>query len=446
MNTIDFLFELQKKHTFYKNGLDDLETFIDVFDNVSTSLIEETFTKKLNLHIDEFLQQLQEDLEHASEEEMIKLANIMETYIYAKRNRLVDTIKIGIYHYAVRHPKFDTQKFFKAFIVGLVCDIKKDLYSDIGITFNENAQDKYTLAVTQSGYVNEKEKHHLIIYPNNFKKQWENRIFEILRTVYHEEFHMLVDEMQINPDCFKLEILDYQKTESFRRITKNKYFYQNNYDFIHEETQAEIFGSIKAYEKIKELNPYFSFAKISIAKYESLLWTTKEQFATIYKIDFFEKVNQKKFIDEQLDQLLPKNSDFVFGMMKRIYDEEGYRKSFKILAEDFKTIISENKNVPIEEIENFYTAILYDAYLKCHEQEKEEIYKDENLLSLLIQCIQRKGLQLEKEMKEIKHKKVVSLRGLLKRKYKTKILLEELAQVKKEIKILNREDTNSYGL
>ena len=49
-------------------------------------------------------------------------------------------------------------------------------------------------------------------------------------------------------------------------------------------------------------------------------------------------------------------------------------------------------------------------------------------------------------MKEIKHKKVVSLRGLLKRKYKTKILLEELAQVKKEIKILNREDTNSYGL
>ena len=256
---------------------------------------------------------------------------------------------------------------------------------------------------------------------------------------------MLVDEMQINPACFKLDILDYQRLETFRTITLDKNFDKQNYVYFHEEAEAEIFGTQRAITKIKELNPNFSFSKIQSLKDSSLLWATESQFENTFKTSFFKRVEQKKFIEAELDTLLPMNPEQIYGILSKVYDETGHRKTFKTLVSDFQKVQVEHSEMQREEIENFYTTILYEAYLNCEKEEKEEL-RGEDLLPYVVYCLQGKIKQIEKEIENLKAKRVVSVVGTLKRKYKKHFLLKELKELKNELEVLNKEESIAYGL
>ena len=459
MNTVGYLLSLQTKHTFYANGLSDLETLLDGFDYLETSVIEQEFTNKLGFTKEQFMAQLNVDLKSVSENEMIKLADIMENINHIRNNKLVDCIRKAIYYYGVRNPEFEVQKYFRSFALGAIEEMKNDLYSEVVTSFEKDCDDEYT---------EPKDSHYLRIFQKNFKKQKENGIFEILRTLYHEEFHMLVDEMQINPACFKLDILDYQRLETFRTITLDKNFDKQNYVYFHEEAEAEIFGTQRAITKIKELNPSFSFSKIQNLKDSSLLWATESQFENTFKTSFFKRVEQKKFIEAELDTLLPMNPEQIYGILSKVYDETGHRKTFKTLVSDFQKVQVEHSEMQREEIENFYTTILYEAYLNCEKEEKEEL-RGEDLLPYVVYCLQGKIKQIEKEIENLKAKRVVSVVGTLKRrvepfkdglmidaacssmkplkrKYKKHFLLKELKELKNELEVLNKEESIAYGL
>ena len=445
MNTVGYLLSLQTKNTFYVNDLSDLETLLDGFDYLETSVIEREFTNKLGFTKEQFLAQLNVDLKSVSENEMIKLADIIENINPTRNNKLVDCIRKAIYYYGVRNPEFEVQKYFSSFALGAIEEMKNDLYSEVVTSFEKDCDDKYTLAEIYEEYTEPKDSHYLRIFQKNFKKQKENGIFEILRTLYHEEFHMLVDEMQINPACFKLDILDYQRLETFRTITLDKNFDKQNYVYFHEEAEAEIFGTQRAITKIKELNPSFSFSKIQNLKDSSLLWATESQFENTFKTSFFKRVEQKKFIEAELATLLPMNPEQIYGILSKVYDETGHRKTFKTLVSDFQKVQVEHSEMQREEIENFYTTILYEAYLNCEKEEKEEL-RGEDLLPYVVYCLQGKMKQIEKEIENLKAKRVVSVVGTLKRKYKKHFLLKELKEIKNELEVLNKEESIAYGL
>ncbi len=445
MSTVGYLLSLQDKHTFYANSLSDLETLLDGFDYLENSVVEQEFTNKLGFTKEQFLVQLNADLERVSESEIVKLADIIENINYIRTNKLVDCIRKAIYYYGVRNPKFEVQKYFRTFVLGAIGDMKNDLHSEVVTSFEKDCDDKYTLAEIYEEYTEPQDSHYLRIFQKNFKKQKENRIFEILRTLYHEQFHMLVDEMQINPNCFKLDILDYQRLETFRTITLDENFDKQNYVYFHEEAEAEIFSTQRAIAKIKELNPSFSFSKIQSLKDSSLLWATESQFENTFKISFFKRVEQKKFIENQLDNLLPMYPEQIYGMLSKVYDETGHRKTFKTLVSDFQKVQKEHSKEQREEIENFYTTILYEAYLNCKKEAKEEL-KREGLFPYAVYCLGSKIEQIEKEIENLKQKMIVSLVGTLKRNYKKSLFLKELKQLKKELEVLNKEESIAYGL
>lgn len=441
MTTIDFLFQIQTEH-FYRSGLNDLDAFLFDFDRLETSVIEEII-QRLHLTKEEFLTKVRQDLKNATEEEMTKLAEIIEASPYAKDNVLLSIIRKTVYYYAVSNPKFDINKYFKSFCLGFVSDIRKDLYSDIIVHFDE-AKDTKNLAATSDDYTSMQDTHQLQIYINNVPKKKVNAILEILGTLYHEEYHMLVDEMEINPNCFKTNILNYQKVDAYRHMFKKDDFYRKYYTLIQEEIEAEIYGFHMAYKRIKELNPDFPFSKVPDSKFSEILWANENQFATTFKIGFLKRVQQKKYIDEQLDVFVKKNPEYIYGMLSRVYNKNGTRKNFKELVMDYINILNNNKEVPPEEITDFYAELLYDAYKKSNEEEREELSNDNFYHPYVLQCLSRKEELLEKEVQNMNLKQAASLMSALKRALKKKLINKDLKELKQYL--MKNEEVVSYGL
>ena len=429
MNTVEYLFNLENKHTFFPTGIDDLKTFFSEFDQSDKELIEKEFTSYLNLTKEEFIEKLESDLNKCTLKQMTKLADLMATENNVIGNTLTNAIRKSIFHYAIRNFDFDYNKYFKVIVLGIVVHIKQDLYSDVFLLFHKN-NDNASVNCDLSSYKNKEDTHFFNISEDKIiRKSPEQFYFNLIKNLYHEQYHALVGELSINPNCYKTEILEYQKTRMFFSSSN---FYNANYYQSHEEAAAEIYSFHKTIQLLKELTLDFNHKKNINGLMGNFSLLSSAQFATTFKTGLLKREEQQKFINKHLDELIKQNPNKIHGMLKRIYNLDGIRKSFQELVLDFQKSL-ENEDVSIEEIKDFYIELLYESLGYYSKVEIEELEKDEYLKSYLQFCYLNKERLLKDKITKIMKEPVYSISANIKRNFLKKKLMSEQKKIRKKI-------------
>ncbi len=128
-------------------------------------------------------------------------------------------------------------------------------------------------------------------------------------------------------------------------------------------------------------------------------------------------------------------------MLTRIYNPDGSRKTFQELALDLEEDLK-NKRELQEEIEYFYTEIMYESLQKCSKEELETINEDEFLYSYYKFCYQNKIKMLEQKMNKISEKDSLSIGGEIIKKEQIRKLKNELKNVKKQYEKIEEKGLN----
>lgn len=426
MNTIEFLFSLENKHTFFPNGMDDLQVLLSEYDKLNPSVIEKEFTSVVNLKKQEFLIKLQKDLDSLSLEEVEKVSNLVSSENNMNGNSLTNVIRKFIYHYAVKNEKFDLAKNLEVVALGVLVEIREDLYSNVNLSFhssNENVCASYNSEIYRR-----KEDTHLFSY--NINKKYETRnelLFSMLSALYHESYHALVSELSINPNSFKLDILEYQKYRVFTEtVLEGKEFYVKNYDCSHEEAEADIYGTHKAYQKLTELNKNFSFDSVYKIIAANKIYFNQAQFTTTFKTGIFKRSDQKEYIDNKLDNILMKYPSYVYGMLNKIYNQNGVRKNLSELISDYENYLKENENN--KDIPVFYSEIVLD-YLKKYPLEIENC--DEYTVGYIENFYKIRLEYLKEKIAKLSEKNTYSISSKIKKEFMKQKISKEFKSVEK---------------
>lgn len=433
MNTVEFLFSLENKHTYFVNGISDLQLLFCDFDKLHVKVLEKEFTSVCHLKKEEFLMKLESDLEKLSLENVHKLSDLISLENNVIGNSLTNIIRKFIYHYAVKNKDFDLSKYYKVVSLGVIVELEKKLYSKICLTFGNSEEG--LMASCDDNYSKKEDKHYFGFYmdPSIYKNR-EELLFEILVSLYHEFYHASVSELNINPNCYKLDILEYQKYRTIKNNAINgRKFYFKNYEFDHEEAEAYIFSIREAYRRIKELNQDFNFNTVNKNATTDYLFANMVKHEINFKIGLLKRINQKVYIDNELDNLLINNSSEIYGLLTKVYNKDGSRKNLIELINDYEMAI--NTNQDNKDILPFYTEIVIN-YLKKYPLELENYKNDENIKKYIdlfyqmhLEYLSELLFKLNKESSEtigIKIKKAIRKENIKKEINNIKKIYEDL--------------------
>lgn len=374
---LDFLKELNDNNTNKWSGLhNDLDYFIWV---LPPKYQEKVIKDELGISFDEFLSSLGDNLFACSEQTRLFFINYLEKAIYSSANpQIMSVLEDAFSKYMITYPSaFDLKRY--SFIIA------KSVYKDLIKALNHscsfrvsNAQDINALA----DFANIYDKYYFTFYPNmhnNMNVAPEVFIYNIFAEMYHEQFHAIVEEMNFNPHCYKTEILRYNMSSTVKKllsefvikekgvITKGGIFYENNWSNFEEEIDATLYGNLLGYRKIKDWCKDFDYSKIitSFNLDQDMMKSLKVN--QHFKIGRFKEEYKVDYLLHVLDELLPNNTSLVKGILSKMYDENGKRKSIEklLLEKEMARINAEQEE--INDINSFYNELIY-FYVKTNPQ------------------------------------------------------------------------------
>lgn len=446
MNTLDFLLMLKDTNEYIKTIHPDLEMLMECF---SPYMFDYNFSDFFPFKGETFLDELQKDWQNITKEQIIIFADILLKYknLNDVDNPLFKLINSKIKNYIVQHPNdLDVKKYYPIIVRGIVFDMQQDLNNRIHIKFSEK-NDINALADVDIGINND--------HPLNFyqpKKYFDNShyIYEIYSSVYHEEYHMLVNEMGLNPACFKVDILklfitklakrtmDMRKYDSgFNREFTQDYFYDKK---NREESSANLYGFKKAKEELLKVNPNFHVTYLSPTlkkdTYESGKVNT-HKFFSFTQDDFFEAVLDKNFRDNFNDNVF-----HYVGIITKMYNPDGTRKDFHTLKEDFENAI---ETYPEEmDVYEFYYYLIYRLLRHMSNDEIDNLITNDEDEKLINACLEGNIKLLNDELNKIHSTKLYSLMSNVRKITSRKIVQKELKTIS-EIQEYLKSRSNGRG-
>jgi hypothetical protein len=141
--------------------------------------------------------------------------------------------------------------------------------------------------------------------------------FDVINTIFHECRHVyqnkLLRDLVINYDTYRLSV------DCVLREVFSEEYYQNNYDHLFLEVDAEIVSSVETYNYLKKIVPNLS---------SSLYDDTKDYIrrcSNDLKISEREVSNQKFDYDATIDEIMECDPDytFLFPVLSFYYKETG---------------------------------------------------------------------------------------------------------------------------
>ncbi len=436
MNTIDFLLSLKDTSKYFKTINSDLEMLIECF---SPTMFDNNFTE-YSFKGDTFLKELEEDFKTISLEKVKVLADIVLEYknFNNKDCPLLDTLRKGIKNYIIKYPKdLDINIYYPILVASVVKDLEKDLVYKINLSFNDLGK-RAKARVKEDYHYN-----HVLEFPDKIKYTNQSYgIYDIYMTLYHEEYHMLVDEMGLNPYCYKIDILKYQIVKNIRnglgaRIGKE--LYQFYYDTNKEEMNANLYGMAKAKEKILEINPYFKVSYV----YQNIEKPYYDSGSVNNVLKTFAKETREDYYENLLDVVAFKNPAVIEGMLTRMYNTDGTRKDYPTLKKElYLAVRDDSKN---KDIYDFYAYLIVRYIRKLKKEEIESLIKEEEDYRLLFSVIIRYENLLQRDLENLNSTKLYYLSGNLRKFTTNRLILKELIKMDNIKRVLDKRKELGYG-
>ena len=141
-----------------------------------------------------------------------------------------------------------------------------------------------------------------------------------------------------------------KKTRWSLAIIKVENFIKKYYDINKEESRANEYGLRHAISSLKEIKPDFDFKKAG----NTSLLSFEEGLATLTMSNNpFHKKTEEDEIEEMLDERLMNHSEYVHGILSKIYHQNGQKKEFSELFADYQESL-ENHQDQKDDIQTFY--------------------------------------------------------------------------------------------
>ena len=436
MNTIDFLLSLKDTNEYFETIHSDLEMLIECF---SPEMFDYNFLES-PFWGETFLKELEQDLETISLEKVKILADIILEYkdFNNKNWPLLDTLRKGIKNYIVKHPKdLDINIYYPILVSGIAKELEEDLKYKVNLSFRDF--EKYSKAKVGEDF---NHNHDLEFQTPSKYADSSYAIYDIYMTLYHEEYHMLVDEMSINPYCYKTDILKYRIVKSIRlglREDLAKDFYQLHYVNNQEEMNANLYGLAKAKEKILKLNPNFKVSYV----YENIEKPIYDSGSVNNILSTFAKETRDDYHEDLLDKVALKNPQIISGILKRMYNDDGTRKDYYTLKNDFDNAIKNDPNN--EDIYEFYAYLIARYIRKLKEEDITNMIRDIDDYELIVKALERYENMLKRDLDNLNSTKLYYLSGYLKKLTTKRLTVKELEKVNKIKQVIEARKELGYG-
>ena len=198
------------------------------------------------------------------------------------------------------------------------------------------------------------------------------------------QYHMIVNELIRNPNCYKINILEYAIVKAVMQCVNDKKIEEFYYEDLKEENNAFLYGIKKAKEEILKLNPNFKVYSKWVALKESYFQASSANnyikgSNTENQIDFFENI---------LDHILLKHPEENQGILNKVYNKDGTKKDFYSLLEDFSNALTKLPKNFHGDIKHFYSYLFFRSLKSMPENDRLVILKNPVYTNTLFSCLE----------------------------------------------------------
>ena len=143
----------------------------------------------------------------------------------------------------------------------------------------------------------------------------------------------------------------------------------------------EIFA--KAKEKILKLNPNFKVSYV----YENIEKPIYDSGSVNNILSTFAKETRDDYHEDLLDKVALKNPQIISGILKRMYNDDGTRKDYYTLKNDFDNAIKNDPNN--EDIYEFYAYLIARYIRKLKEEDITNMIRDIDDYELIVKALEK---------------------------------------------------------
>ena len=403
MNSIDFLISLINNYEHFNLLINDFDLVLENF-NVKMFDLNFSYT---NIKGQDFLEQVKKDFQNITIHQVTKLSDALVSsneFKKPKQYPLEKIIRDELVSYYINHSELiDINKYYRIIVNKVIFDIEQEL--QVHIRLNYMAK-KYTYASITEEY-----QSYLLTFNENNRKGINHNavIFRIYQSLYHEMYHVIVSELIKDPQCYKIDILQFQIAEllyTVPLVEKPQDFHEYFYEDYPEENNAELFGIKKAHEKLSKLNPAFhisaiqKFCEFDTKHFEPKTAITFKNFKTLSQNDLFEDLIDKNIVN---------HPEAIKGAITRIYNSDGQRKDLPTLIHEFNEALNTNDPKLTKDITEFYYYALYRIILKMTIPDLISYLNNESYQSIIINSLIFNKNRLENAMNNINTHKLYYL-------------------------------------
>ena len=382
-NTIDFLVSLSEQY-HYSNLSNDFDCMVWLFNE---KIVDELLYKHFSMNSEEFKKKLYPDFLTCSPQSREFIASFLFKNIHSTRYSFVFvTLQDVFTKYLINHPfEYDVKSYSPVIASSLYRDISQSLHFPTHFSIYENSQNK-TLAsisfISNHFYFSFYRDIH-----NNSSSSPDLFLFQLFSELYHEQFHALVSEMNLNPHCYKEDILKYQMTSVVKKllnefviqkkgvVTKGTVFYDNNWINFDEEIDASIHGCVVGLKKLKEWNPTFDLENVFPYFENENSFLKRQKSTQFFRVGFFRDEYKMDYLLHILDLYLPAHPNYSQGILTKMYDEKGQRKNIEQLVNERDQAFSQASLEEQQDILSFYNELIY-LFVKTYSFDSIDYYED----------------------------------------------------------------------
>ncbi len=431
MNSIEFLISLKDINNYLYTIHPDLEMLIQYF---SPTMFNESFSK-FPFQGETFLSQVEKDIQNANEEQIFLLADFIQKYFksYTNKYPLLNILRKGILDYLMNHPNSFVLKDYYPILADAVIDrIQQDLQYPIAI-FNlehEPGDAKTYFDGTM---------HHLGISKPSVLMSNTKNIYELFDMLYHEQYHMIVGELEENPECFKVNILQFAITKAFQNCLHNPKIENYYYADLKEENNAYLYGLKKAKEEILKINPNFKVYS-PWKKFEESYF----QSGSAHEYIKSTQESQSDFFEKYVDRMLLKHPEENKGILRKIYNENGSKKDFHTLLKEFNDSLKQFPSDLHADIKHFYSYALFRSLRKMPENELLSILNNSLYTNTLFSCLTDQKNQLQVQLEQLDSFHLYALSCKYKRNLTQKFIQQDLEKIESMRNYLSKKENQEY--
>ena len=426
MNSIDFLISLIDNYNNFHLLIND---FILVLENFSPSMFDLNFSYT-NISGQDFLAKINEDFKTITYDQVIKLSDALaplNEYKKSSETPLEKTIRDNLTNYYINNPDIiNLDKYYKIMVNKIIFDIENELDCKIHLKYNE---EKNTFASIGEDY-----QSYALYFNENNRKGLNKKavIYRIYESLYHEEYHLIVNLLSKDPKCFKIDILKFQIVRVLRNIFPTELsnsFYKYFYEHLKEENNAEIYGIKKAHEKLLNINPKFeipTFSKIYNLDQQS---RSINNTMSLRHFDKSQKlISEDDYFEDFLDKIIINNPEEIRGIISYMYNPNGTRKDISTLINDLENNLKEYPSLS-KDITEFYYYLIYRFILKLNHADLTNYLTDNKTKDLIYKSLLFNQKLLETELHNINTHKLYYLLNIYNNTFNKKVILNKITNI-----------------